>query len=174
MSTALESENKATRTVAGMVTSERVTIPVTGMTCAACQSFLQRTLTNEAGVQDAAVNLMLHNATVSFDPRVTSTSSLVEAIRHTRYGASEPVLNASVLEEQERHDEEQLHEYKQLRLKAIVSLIAGTAAMVLSMPLMSMSSTGGMERMNDPLMSWNNARTRSCFAQRIALDLCGE
>jgi P-type Cu+ transporter len=155
MSTALESENKATRTAAGMVTSERVTIPVTGMTCAACQSFIQRTLANEAGVQDAAVNLMLHNATVSFDPRVTSTSSLVEAIRHTGYGASEPVLDASVLEEQERHDEEQLHEYKQLRLKAIVSLIAGIAAMVLSMPLMSMSSTGGMEHMKDPLMSWN-------------------
>ena len=119
MSTALERENKTAGTAtADSVTSERVTIPVTGMTCAACQSFIQRTLTTKAGVQDAAVNLMLHNATVTFDPRVTSTSSLVEAIRHTGYGASEPVLDASVLEEQERHDEEQLHEYKQLRLKA--------------------------------------------------------
>jgi copper chaperone CopZ len=88
MSTALESENQTTITAAGdSMTSERVTIPLTGMTCAACQSFIQRTLTNEPGVQDAAVNLMLHNATVTFDPRVISTSWLVEAIRHT--GASE-------------------------------------------------------------------------------------
>src|SRR3984957_16006941 len=135
------------------VTPERVTIPVTGMTCAACQSFIQKTLTGQAGVQDASVNLMLHNATITFDPKATTTAALVESIRHTGYGAEMPVLDESVLEAQEKHDEEQLLEYKQLRLQAVVSLIAGSVAMVLSMPLMSMRSIGGMERMKDPLMS---------------------
>jgi P-type Cu+ transporter len=134
---------------------ERVTIPVTGMTCAACQSFVQKTLSGESGVHDASVNLMLHNATITFDPKTTTTAALVESIRHTGYGAEMPVLDESVLEAQEKHDEEQLLEYKQLRLKAVVSLIAGSVAMVLSMPLMSMDSAGGMERMKDPLMSWN-------------------
>jgi P-type Cu+ transporter len=137
------------------VSPERVTIPVTGMTCAACQSFIQRTLTGHAGVQDASVNLMMNNATVTFDPGVTSTAALVETIRSTGYGAEIPVQQTSVLAEQEEHDAEQLREYRQLRLKAAVSLIAGVFAMVLSMPLMSMSSAGGMERMKDPLMSWN-------------------
>jgi Cu+-exporting ATPase len=134
---------------------ERVTIPVTGMTCAACQSFIRRTLTGHAGVQDASVNLMMNNATVTFDPGVTSTAALVDTIRGTGYGAEIPALNASVLAEQEEHDAEQIREYKQLRLKAAASLIAGFSAMVLSMPLMSMSSIDGMERMKDPLMSWN-------------------
>ncbi len=142
------------------VTPERVTLSVTGMTCAACQSFIQRTLTGQAGVQDATVNLMLNNATVTFDPSVTSTEALVENIRQTGYGAEAPLLDESALEEQERNDEEQLREYKQLRLKAIVSLAAGLVAMVVSMPLMSVDSAGGMERMpmhrtQDPLMSWN-------------------
>jgi P-type Cu+ transporter len=137
------------------VSPERVTIPVTGMTCAACQSFIQRTLTGHAGVQDASVNLMMNNATVTFDPGVTSTAALVETIRSTGYGAEIPVQQTSVLAEQEEHDAEQLREYRQLRSKAAVSLIAGVFAMVLSMPLMSMSSAGGMERMKDPLMSWN-------------------
>ncbi len=57
--------------------------------------------------------------------------------------------------EQEEHDEEQLREYKQLRMKAAVSLIAGSVAMLLSMPLMSVSNASGMERVKDPLMSWN-------------------
>ena len=35
------------------VAPTRVTIPITGMTCAACQSFIQRTLASQAGVQDA-------------------------------------------------------------------------------------------------------------------------
>jgi P-type Cu+ transporter len=133
---------------------ERVTIPVTGMTCAACQSFIQRTLADQAGVQDATVNLMLHNATVTFDPQATSTAALVETIRDTGYGAEMPVEHRSVLEEQKEHDDEQLRETKVLRLKATVSLITGLLAMLLSIPLMSTSSMGGMERMKDPLMSW--------------------
>jgi cation transport ATPase len=116
------------------VSPERVTIPVTGMTCAACQSFIQRTLTSQAGVRDASVNLMMNNATVMFDPGVTSTATLVDTIRSTGYGAELPVLHTSVLTEQEEHDAEQLSEYRQLRLKATVSLIAGFFAMVLSMP----------------------------------------
>jgi Cu+-exporting ATPase len=156
MATTLKTEEAAVDTAAlPLVLAERVTIPVSGMTCAACQSFIQRTLAEQTGVQDATVNLMLNNATITFDPKATSTSALVESIRHTGYGAEMPARDESVLEAQEKHDEEQLHEYRQLRLKAAVSLVAGSVGMVLSMPLMRMGSAGGMERMRDPLMSWN-------------------
>ncbi|MBV8436886.1 MAG: copper-translocating P-type ATPase [Silvibacterium sp.] len=134
---------------------KRVTFPVTGMTCAACQSFMQRTLAEEAGVRDATVNLMLHNATVTFDPRFASPAGLVAKIRSTGYGAEMPADGASVLEEQEKHDEEQLREYRALRLKAIISVAAGAIAMGLSIPLMSMNATGGLERMKDPFMNWS-------------------
>src|ERR1700733_13627966 len=155
MSTTLLSKAAANDAAASSATLERVTIPISGMTCAACQSFIQRTLAGEAGVQDASVNLMLHNATVPFDTRAISTASLVEKIRGTGYGAEIPAIDRSILDEQEKHDEDQLLEYKQLRLKAGVSLMAGTIAMILSMPLMSMTSVGGIERMKDPLMSWS-------------------
>lgn len=134
---------------------ERVSFPVTGMTCAACQSFVQRTLAGAEGVKDASVNLMLHNATVTFDPRVISPAGLVEKVLGTGYGAEMPVANESALEAQEKNDEEQLREYRQLRLKASVSVLAGIVAMIVSMPLMSMSGTGGLQRMKDPLMSWS-------------------
>src|ERR1700694_3578621 len=95
-------------------TLEKVSFPVSGMTCAACQSFVQRTLAGEAGVQDATVNLMLHNVTVTFDPRVASVAGLVDTVRGTGYGAEMPVANESVLAAQERNDEEQLREYRRL------------------------------------------------------------
>jgi Cu+-exporting ATPase len=155
MSMAVRSEETSPAKAPHQVAPERITLSVTGMTCAACQSFIQRTLASQAGVRDAAVNLMLHNATVTFDPGVTSPAALVEKIRETGYGATEPIPDQSVLEEQEKHDQEQLSEYRQLRLKAAASLAAGAVAMILSMPLMNMQSTGGMERMKDPLMSWN-------------------
>ena len=42
----------------------RITLPVDGMTCAACQANVQRALTATPGVTKAAVNLMMHEATV--------------------------------------------------------------------------------------------------------------
>lgn len=136
-------------------TQERVTLNVTGMTCAACQSFVQRTLASQVGVQDATVNLMLNNATVIFDPGKTSTEALVEDIRKTGYGAEVSKLDGSFLIEQEINDKEQFREYKQLRLKAIVSFSTGLLAMLLSMPLMSMNRAGPIGQMQDPLMRWN-------------------
>jgi len=123
---------------------ERVNIPVTGMTCAACQSFVQRTLAQQAGVQDATVSLMLHNATVTFDPGLTSAAALVQTIRGTGYGAEMPAAVDSVLEAQERSDQQQQREYHALRRQAWISGIAGLLAMILSMP-----------RMRDPFMNWS-------------------
>jgi P-type Cu+ transporter len=155
MEKTLESETVSGRDAPSSDTLERVNIPVTGMTCAACQSFIQRTLAGESGVQDATVNLMLHNATVTFDPRVITPSGLVEKIRSTGYGAELPVANESVLAAQEKNDEDQLRECQQLLWKAWGSVVAGFVAMVASMPLMSMSSVGGLQHMKDPFMSWS-------------------
>jgi cation transport ATPase len=77
----------------------RTTISVTGMTCSACQSFVQRTLASQAGVRDAAVNLMLNNATVTFDPGVTSVSALVDTIRGTGYGAADAMAREAGVDE---------------------------------------------------------------------------
>ena len=64
-----------------------IRIPVTGMTCAACSARVQRSLQKQPGVADASVNLMMHDATVTFDPVTTSPDALVEVIKDTGYGA---------------------------------------------------------------------------------------
>ena len=74
---------------------ETCTIPVTGMTCAACSGRVQRSLEHTPGVDSANVNLMTGAATVAYDPAVTSPERLVEAIRDTGYGAELPALEES-------------------------------------------------------------------------------
>jgi Cu+-exporting ATPase len=111
----------------------QVTIPVTGMTCAACQSFVQRTLEQQPGVEQASVNLLLNSATVLYRPAESSAEKLVEAIRETGYGADLPREQGSILEEQDRHAAEQIHEFRELRLKAAVSVAAGLGVMWASM-----------------------------------------
>ena len=82
--------DRGTEPVAARTTeppTETIRIPVSGMTCAACQARVQRTLRKQAGVSDATVNLMMKNATVTYDPGSVSPTQLVEAIRETGYGA---------------------------------------------------------------------------------------
>ncbi len=110
-------------------------IPVTGMTCAACQARVQRTLQKQPGVQDATVNLMMANATVTYDPATVTPESLVSAIRDTGYGAEIPTTERSAFEEQEARDAATAEEFKELRRKAIASGIIGFGAMA-AMPWM--------------------------------------
>jgi Cu+-exporting ATPase len=136
---------------------EKVVIPVSGMTCAACQGRVQRTLSRTPGVADAAVNLMMGNATVTYDPSAVTPAALVETIRGTGYGAELPAADQSAFEEQEARDRAQAEEFRELRTKAIVSGVAGAVAMVISMPLMSaMSTAAGAHTHNvaDPFMRW--------------------
>src|SRR5689334_20271763 len=118
--------------------AEKVVIPVTGMTCAACQGRVQRTLSKTPGVVDASVNLMMGNATVAFDPTVVSPDALVDTIRKTGYGAELPPVQRSAFDEQAARDAAQAEEFRDLRTKAIASGVVGAVAMLASMTLMSM------------------------------------
>jgi Cu+-exporting ATPase len=115
---------------------EHVVIPVTGMTCAACQSRVQRTLSRVPGVTDASVNLLLGNAVVDFDPTATTVERLVDVVRETGYGAEVPITQRSAIEEQAALDETQEREFVELRRKAIVSGVVGAIMMIVSMSLM--------------------------------------
>lgn len=111
----------------------KVTFAVRGMTCAACQSFVQKTLEEQPGVRKAGVNLMLHNATVSFDPALVSPDTLVAAVNETGYEAELASPQATMTGEQLQREKEDAAEYRGLVLKAGVSLAAGILAMA-SMP----------------------------------------
>src|SRR5258705_6617110 len=100
--------------------STTIRIPVTGMTCAACQAGVQRTLQKQRGVADASVNLMMASATISYDPAQTQPDKLVEAIRDTGYGASLPQSEITAFDEQQARDKAQTEEFHELRTKAIV------------------------------------------------------
>ena len=108
-------------------------LPVTGMTCAACQARVQRTLQRVPGVSDATVNLVLNTATVVFDPAVAGPARFVEAIRGSGYGAELPTPERTAFDEQEAQERERARELASLKAKATVSGVIGAAGMLLSM-----------------------------------------
>jgi Cu+-exporting ATPase len=132
---------------------EKVTIPVSGMTCAACSGRVQRALEKQPGVNAAAVNLMLKEATVEFDPAATSPDALVEAIRSTGYDAALPVPDQGAFAEQEAQDRAHDEEFRDLRLKAGASFAVALVAMLVSMPLMAIDEHAHGATV-DPFMRW--------------------
>jgi Cu+-exporting ATPase len=123
------------------------------MTCAACQARVQRTLAKQPGVEDASVNLMMHSASVTYDPGVVTPDDLVQAIRKTGYGAELAPPERTAFEEQEERDRRQAEETRELRGKAIASGVAAIVAMIVSMPLMS-AIHHGSGVVADPFMRW--------------------
>ncbi|MDA0684955.1 MAG: heavy metal translocating P-type ATPase [Bacteroidetes bacterium] len=66
--------------------SESLTIPVQGMTCAACALRIERKLNKTAGVEHAGVNYSSEEAVISRSTEGPSVKDLVAAIRKTGYG----------------------------------------------------------------------------------------
>jgi Cu+-exporting ATPase len=65
--------------------SQDITLPVTGMTCAACARTIERTLQCVPGVEQASVNFATSRATVQFDPQRANVPALVTAVRDVGY-----------------------------------------------------------------------------------------
>ena len=68
---------------------EAVSLPVTGMSCAACAATIERTLKKLPGISAAGVNYATNRATVTFDPAVLTVPAIVEAIRDVGYDVIE-------------------------------------------------------------------------------------
>src|SRR2546428_3161491 len=65
--------------------STEITLPVAGMTCAACVRRVEKALTGLPGVQEATVNLPAGKAAVTFDPNGCSLPQMEQAISDIGY-----------------------------------------------------------------------------------------
>lgn len=115
--------------------TESLTLPVLGMTCAACQHHVEEALTSTAGVTSARVDLMAHRASVVFDPRMAAPDALVAAIRSAGYDAVLPRPG-------DAHSDRDAASSAESARKAFITIAAGTAAMLLAMPLAGEMTAG--------------------------------
>lgn len=105
-------------------TENQLDLRIHGMTCAACQSHVERALTSVPGVSSASVNLMAHTARISAAHSVTE-QQLIEAVHNSGYTAS---AAHSATPDSAFHTGP-----SRLGLRALLALVAGTFAMGLSM-----------------------------------------
>ena len=101
-----------------------VTLPVMGMSCAACQSHVERALRGTSGVREATVNLLTNSARVTYSPAVAKVDDLIASVRDAGYDAAPPSEAAA------RAGEAAADEGP-LRAKALFTLLGGAAVWLL-------------------------------------------
>ncbi|CAH0171316.1 Copper-exporting P-type ATPase A [Peribacillus sp. Bi96] len=69
------------------VVKEKKEFTITGMTCAACATRIEKGLNKLDGVNMANVNLALENATVEYDPSEASPVDIIQRVEKLGYGA---------------------------------------------------------------------------------------
>jgi len=106
--------------------SERLELPITGMTCASCAARIEKRLNRLDGVE-ASVNYATETAAVDFDRSTVAPERLVEAIEQVGYGAQLPDTEA-VTEEGAEPDES-----AGLRHRLIVSAVLSLPVLLMSM-----------------------------------------
>ncbi|WP_246945353.1 heavy metal translocating P-type ATPase [Bacillus pinisoli] len=65
---------------------KETTLQITGMTCAACSTRIERGLRKIEGVKEANVNLTLEKSTITFNPNVTNVEALQNKIKDLGFG----------------------------------------------------------------------------------------
>lgn len=76
---------------------QNVSLNITGMTCAACASRIEKNLSKMPGVQKVNVNLATEKASVTYNPSEASVEDIIEKVKKTGYGvqAEKVKLNIS-------------------------------------------------------------------------------
>jgi Cu+-exporting ATPase len=65
--------------------SERIDLPIVGMSCASCASTIQKGLVGLDGVEKANVNFANSKATVFFEPQMAKPEDLISSVRKSGY-----------------------------------------------------------------------------------------
>ncbi|HYG40424.1 MAG TPA: heavy metal translocating P-type ATPase [Cytophagales bacterium] len=113
--------------------NSKVTLPVTGMTCAACAVSVESMLKSQEGVGDAGVNFANQTAWVDYDPKVATLPKLQKSIQSIGYDLIIDQENGAEIQE-----EIQLRHYQTLKKKTIWAAILTIPIVVIGMFIMDM------------------------------------
>jgi Cu+-exporting ATPase len=119
---------------------ETIVLPIQGMTCAACQTHVERSLRAAPGVLDATVNLLAHSARVMYEPAQSSLRDLVSVVGDAGYEATLPLPAGSDQSSSQSDANTAPTAERRLLPTALLTIAAAIAVMIVSMYPMTHST----------------------------------
>jgi Cu+-exporting ATPase len=129
--------------------NRNVTMPIGGMTCAACARRVEKALTKQAGVAEASVNYATEKATVTYNPEEVRLSALKAAVEKAGYQVL--ATTAGTDEDKERKDKEIRTLRRKLAISAIFSLPLLYIAMAPMLTFVKLPFPAALDHMSHPL-----------------------
>ncbi|MBI5075039.1 MAG: copper-translocating P-type ATPase [Nitrospirae bacterium] len=106
----------------------RITLPVQGMTCAACVSAVENVLRELDGVISAAVNFATEKATIEYIPSLVGIRDFKNIIKEAGYEVVEAEQGEDIVEKEQKERE---RAYKELKTKVIIGAVLAVPLMLL-------------------------------------------
>ncbi len=110
---------------------------VQGMSCAACSARVEKTLSRQPGVVQAAVNLATATATVTYDPSACTAEALQQAVEAVGFGLT-PKQETPAPSEAEDKEAEQLRQYRTLKRRTAWAITLALPVAVIGMAFMDL------------------------------------
>jgi Cu+-exporting ATPase len=101
------------------VVMEKMEFTITGMTCAACATRIEKGLNKLEGIEQANVNLALEHATITYQSGVMTPEDIIKKVDKLGYGA---ILKEDEQEAYDYRQEEIKKQKRKLMLSAILTL----------------------------------------------------
>src|SRR5687768_8776886 len=102
---------------------KKATLPVTGMSCAACAVSVESMLSHTKGIANAAVNYANQSVSVTYDPDLVDLPDMDRVLQSIGYGLIIEENEEDAIAEQEKIQQEH---YQKLKNKAIYTGILTT------------------------------------------------
>lgn len=132
------------------VIKDKVELKITGMSCAACSTRVEKALNKMPGVYNAVVNLAMEKATIEFSPNAIRVGDIKAKIEGLGYGAHSTTDVTEIDKEKEVRQAEVGHQRFRLILATVFSV-----PLLLAMILHLMGSMGTLAHMLlNPYLQW--------------------
>lgn len=129
-----------------------VTIPIGGMTCAACARRVEKAIGKLEGVESSSVNFATEKATIAYDPGKVRLSAIKSAIEKAGYQALEVNKADAADEDRARKQREIKTLWTKFTISAVFSLPLLYIAMAPMISFIRLPFPAALEPMNYPLL----------------------
>jgi len=119
---------------------KEITIPISGMTCAACATKIEKTVKNLSGVTQSSVNFATEKITIKYNPSIIRISEIKSSILKLGYTPLESISSNKVDEDKKRKD-----------LEIKILWIKFTISTIFALPLLYLAMAPMIEVINLPI-----------------------
>jgi len=105
---------------------------VTGMTCSACSSRIEKNINKTDGIKEASVNLLSNSMMIQYDDSVISESDIIKVVQDTGYNAYSAESKKTSNKNQDTKSDAEL-EFKEMKKRLIVSFIFAIPLLYIAM-----------------------------------------